>query len=112
MTRRYVSARPWLLSSRPNRKKTTVSLVPMVFQAMRSLAPVAARATSKNQKPGDKCVVWSLFARQSTSVISPIFIGGEFLRSTDATLVAADLRQQQNQLQRNDPRDDPASPTY
>src|SRR5947207_15294670 len=112
MTRRYVSARPWMLSSRPNRKKTTVSLVPMVFQAMRSLAPVAARAASKNQKPGDKkpgdkWVVWSLFAGRSTSVISPIFIGGGFLHAADGTRVAVDLGQQRSRFRRRHRRGRP-----
>src|SRR2546429_9648829 len=98
MTRRYVSARPWMLSSRPNRKKKTVSLVPMVFQAMRSLPPVAARAASKNQKPGEKCVVWSLFAGRSTSVISPIFIGGGFFLATDGTRVSVGLGEQRKRF--------------
>src|SRR5438477_11225384 len=100
MTRRYVSARPWMLSSRPNRKKKTVSLLPMVFQAMSSLPPVAARAASKNQKHGEKGVVWSLFAGRTTLVISPIFIGGRFLRATDGTRVAVDLGQQRSRFRR------------
>src|SRR5947207_2967099 len=57
--------------------------------------------------PGEKCVVWSLFAGRSTSVISPIFIGGGFLRATDGTRVAVDLAQQRNRFRRRHRRGRP-----